>query len=341
MSRVVVLLIFSILLSACEGPALLQPTITPASTVSISTEAPVIPPSETAPPVVISTVSPTPTPLVPDFSYIVMMVFENKEFGIVIGNLAMPVFNRYAKDYTLLTQHYAITHPSLPNYLALMGGDTFGIASDCNNCFVNAPSLPDYIEASGRTWKTYQEDLPKPCFVGDKVRYVQKHDPFIYFDPIRTDLARCERSVVPLTDLDGDLAAGTLPNFSFIMPNLCNSAHDSTGSALCAPGVSQADAWLKATMDKLLPALDATGQPYLIILTWDEGNGDHSCCGLPEKAGGRIPTVLVSPQVKNGFEDPTPYTHYSILKTISQAWGLPYLGHADDETNTLIVAPWK
>ncbi len=140
----------------------------------------------------------TPKPLVPHFERIVIIIFENKEFGTVIGNPQMPNFNKLAKEYTLLTQFYAVTHPSLPNYLALMGGDTFGITSDCTKCFVNAPSLPDLIEATGRTWKTYQENMPNPCYVGDAYKYAQKHNPFIYFDPIRLDTARCERSVVPL-----------------------------------------------------------------------------------------------------------------------------------------------
>jgi hypothetical protein len=94
-------------------------------------------------------------------------------------------------------------------------------------------------------------------------------------------------------------------------------------------------------MDKLYPALEATGEPYLIILTWDEGQGDHSCCGLPALAGGRVATVFISPQVRENFQDKSPYSHYSILKTISEAWGLPYLGHATDAETPLITAPWK
>jgi hypothetical protein len=62
---------------------------------------------------------------------------------------------------------------------------------------------------------------------------------------------------------------------------------------------------------------------------------------LPEEAGGRVPTVLISPSVKNAFQDDTPYTHYSLLKTIAESWGLAYLGHAGDEDNSLITAPWK
>ncbi len=270
---------------------------------------------------------------IPNFDHIAIIMFENKEFGSVIGNSLMPNYNKLAQQYTLLTQYYAITHPSLPNYVALIGGDTFGITSDCTKCFINAPSLPDLIEASGRTWKTYQEDMPSPCYIGDANTYFQKHNPFIYFDPIRLDSARCQRSVVPLTALQTDIQAGALPNFLFIMPNICNSAHDCT--------LDVTDTWLANTLSTLIPALDKEGSNYLVILLWDEGQGKHSCCGLPTNAGGRVPVVLYSPLVKNEFEDNTPYTHYSLLKTISQAWGLQYLGHAKDLSNVLITLPWK
>jgi phospholipase C len=262
-----------------------------------------------------------------------LIIFENKEFGTVIGNPTMPHFNRLAQEHTLLTQFYAVTHPSLPNYIAMIGGDTFGIERNCEDCFINAASLPDLIEASGRTWKTYQEDLPEPCYLGSAANYAQKHNPFVYFDPIRLDQERCERSVVPFTDLATDILAGTLPNFVFITPNLCNDAHD------CSLDV--ADRWLETLLAPLLPALDTTGQPYLVVLTFDEGQGDHSCCGLPEEAGGRIAVVLISPAVKKGFQDDTPYTHYSLLKTMAESWGLAYLGRAADENNVLITAPWK
>jgi acid phosphatase len=85
-----------------------------------------------------------------------------------------------------------MAHPSLPNYLALTGGSTFGITSDCTTCFVSAPNIPkDRVEAAGRNWKAYMESMPKPCFVGDSYPYMQKHDPFIYFNDIRTNAAEC------------------------------------------------------------------------------------------------------------------------------------------------------
>jgi acid phosphatase len=320
-------IITTFLMAGCQ-PASVEATPEVLSTPTMSA-----PPTATPEPPPLPTF--TPLPLVPNFSHIVIIIFENKEFDSVVGNREMPYFNLLISSSTLLTEHYAPTHPSLPNYLTLIGGDTFNITDDCDYspCDLNAPSLPDLIEASGRTWKTYQDDMPEPCFKGDTLRYVRKHNPFIFFDAIRLNDIRCRQSIVPLTQLDGDLALDDLPNFIFITPDICYSAHD------CA--LYLADGWLQQQIDKLYSALNAKGEPFLFIITWDEGQSDRSCCGIPEPAGGHVATILISPQARPNFKDSTPYTHYSILKTISAAWGLPYLGHAADETTALITAPWK
>jgi phospholipase C len=271
---------------------------------------------------------------VPEFEHIVLVVFENKSFDMIIGNPDMPTFNRLADEYTLLTTYYGARNPSLPNYLALLGGDTFGIDRDCTDCFIHAESLPDLIEAGGRSWKTYQESMPEPCFMGDTRLYKQKHNPFVYFDAIRQDPARCQERVVSLTQLQKDINANALPNFVFITPDMCHDSHD------CPLKI--ADQWLAELLTTLTPALDASGKPYLVVLMFEETrDGASVCCGLPEPGGGHVPVILYSPQARNAFEDPTPYTHYSLLKTISSAWGLPYLGHAADDSTAIIAAPWK
>lgn len=286
---------------------------------------------------VASAASPAAAPVrqVPNFDHIVVITLENKGYEKIIDNPMMPAYNVYALGNTILTRYYAVTHPSLPNYIAMIGGDTFGIDDTCDDCFIDAPSLPDLIEASGRTWKTYQEDMEIPCQLGDHGEhgYVQHHNPFVYFDPIRLDRERCERSVVPLERLQGDIESGRLADFIFITPGMCNSSHDCN--------LIFTDGWLMGMLMKLVPALERESENYLIVLNWDEGDTDDSCCGLPAGGGGRIPVVLISPLVKDGFQDPTPYSHYSLLKTISSAWGLPYLGHAADAEQKLILAPWK
>ncbi len=327
------------LLVACSPPGLAQntPTLSPAVTLGVTvlptpapaTASPV--PSPTLLPTSTVILTPTPQPLVPAFRHIVILIFENREITRVIGNPQMPVYNRWANDYALLTRYYAITHPSLPNYLALIGGDTFGVRTNCIDCYIDAPSLPDLIEASGRTWKTYQEAMPAPCYLQYTHRYAPKHNPFIYFDPIRTDPERCQERVVPLSELEDDLAQGQLPDFVFITPDLCHSGHD------C--GLDVVDAWLETWLTRLW-AYPPLAEEGLIVLTWDEGQGEQGCCGF-EPGGGRVATVLISARVKRGFQDETPYTHYSLLKTIATAWNLPLLGHAADAQTALIQAPWQ
>lgn len=374
MRLVTFLLVFSLLISGCAaGARPSQSTMTPAAPASTSTLPPtatytVQAPTETAAPTVTipaetptapPTAAPTETPLpivtatantpaagvaaqvaqtgadgVPAFDHIILIVLENHDYAQVVGSEDMPNFNRLAQENVLLTQYYAVAHPSLPNYLALIGGSTFGITTDCFSCFLDQPSLPDLLEASGRTWKTYQESMTAPCSLGiEPGGYDQNHNPFVYFNPIRKDTARCARSVVSLDQLDADLSAGSLPNFALIMPNLCNSGHD------C--GLATVDQWLGKMVDDLR-ASPALGQNSLIVITFDEASSDsRGCCGLPQKAGGRIPAVLISPLAKSGFQDDTPLSHYSLLKTMLFAWNLPGLGETENPATQPITAPWK
>lgn len=277
---------------------------------------------------------PSTVEMVPRFSHVLVIFIENKEFPQVVGNRAMPNFNLWAERYALLTQYHGVTHPSLPNYLAFIGGDFFGIQDDCTDCPIAAASLPDLLEAGGRTWKAYLEGLPSAGFTGaSSGDYRKKHNPFVYFDPIRKDSARLVRSVVPLDALAADLENNRLPDFSFIMPDICNSSHD------CAVDVT--DAWLGKTVGTILasPAFDAAS---LLVLTFDEGTTNRGCCGSSAKAGGgRIATVLISPLVIPGHRDATPYSHYSLLKTILAAWGLGALGHTSDPDIAMILDPWR
>jgi phosphatidylinositol-3-phosphatase len=326
------------------SPTLIPPTNTPppSATAVPSTQTPLpsatlIPPTETPPPT-LTVIPATPAApaariQVPGFDHIVVILFENHGYNEVIGKSQLTNFNRLARENVLLTQYYAVAHPSLPNYLALIGGSTFGITSDCGDCFINHLSLPDLIEASGRSWKTYQEGMPSPCYVDFTSHYDLNHDPFLYFDLVRQDKTRCEQSVVPLTQLDPDLKAGQLPNFSFIMPDLCHSGHNCD--------LSSSDKWIGAMVDKL-QASPALGQNSLIVVVFDEAGEDNSsCCGLPDQAGGRVAAIVISPLAKHGIQDDTPLSHYSLLKTILLSWNLPALGFDKNMATQAITGIWK
>ena len=287
-----------------------------------------LPPTQTAEPVDL-----IPQSSIPVFEHIVIIILENEDYQSVIGRSSMPYFNKLAKENVLFTEYHGVSHPSLPNYIAMISGNTYNITSDCKDCFLNQPSLPDLIEKSGRTWKSYQEDMPSPCFMGDKGSYKQKHNPFVYFNSIRKDPARCQESVVNLDQLDNDLDSGNLPNFAFIMPNICNSGHDCD--------LQVADHWLKRMVEKLQKS-NSLGAKSMIFITFDEGkqSNTETCCGLTQ-SGGRIAAVMVSPLAQPKFQDNSELTHYSLLKTILMSWDLPDLGQTKDPDTKPILAPWK
>lgn len=245
-------------------------------------------------------------------AHIAVILMENEEYGDIVGSRQTPYINGLARRYALATSMYAITHPSLPNYLALTGGSTFGIDSDCTDCSVRATSIVDQLQSAGISWKGYMEDLPRPCFTGAGAgEYAKKHDPFIYYAPVASNPAWCNH-IVPLTELHADEQAAALPRYIWITPNLCHDMHD------CDPATG--DRFLSGLVPGLLKALGPRG---LLILTWDEGLSDDSCCRLA--SGGHIATILAGEEARPGARLSTPVDHYSVLQTIEDLLGLPRL----------------
>jgi acid phosphatase len=269
-------------------------------------------------------VTPTPPPPTGNSgagpSHIFLIVMENQEYDQLIGNPQAPYLNQLAHQYTVVDDYYAVTHPSLPNYLALLGGNTFGIRSNCTDCFIDQPNLVDELEAKGKRWKSYQEDLPKPCFLGSQADdYVLWHDPFLYFQDIRTHPSRCHQ-VVPLTQLSVDLQRGELPDFVWITPNLIHDMHKGS--------VTDGDRWLAAFIPPILSSA-AWQQNGLLVITWDEGESNSGCCDLA--AGGHVPLLALTPQHKGGSQIMDPATHYHLLRTIEDLWKLDHLAQSADQ----------
>jgi hypothetical protein len=245
-------------------------------------------------------------------AHVAVIVMENEEYGDVIGSRSAPYINGLARSYSLATGVYAISHPSLPNYLALTGGSTFGISSDCTDCAVHATSIVDQLELAHESWKAYMEDLPHPCFSGpDSGDYAKKHDPFAYYTRITGNPARCAR-IVPLSQLAADERAGALPSFVWITPNLCHDVHDCD--------LATGDRFLSRLVPALLSALGPRG---LLFLTWDEGSSANGCCHLA--AGGHVVTIVAGAQARRGATFKAPADHYSVLQTIEDLFGLPRL----------------
>lgn len=263
----------------------------------------------------------TPNPTgsqIPNFSHVFLIVMENREYGTVMGNPATPYINSLAHSYGVATNYYAITHPSLPNYLALAAGSTFGITSDCTDCFVKGANIGDQVEGSGRSWKAYMEDMPTNCYLGAfHGGYAIKHNPFVYFSELRNDSSRCAAHVVPFTNFSSDLAAGATPDFSWITPNLCNDMHD------CSAAIG--DRWLNRVVPQILGS-QAWRDGGVLFITFDEGSSGKGCCTVA--AGGQIVTLVISPQGKPGYVSKVAHTHYGLLRTIEDAWHLGELDNA-------------
>jgi hypothetical protein len=263
-----------------------------------------------------------PSVRIPDFTHVVVVVFENKEATSIAGNPDAPTFNTLARRYSTLANYTAVAHPSLPNYLALVSGSTHGISSDCTDCVVHARSLADTLAAAGKTWKTYAEDLPSPGFTsGFAGRYAKKHDPFLYFQDVAGSRARRDR-VVPFTQLGRDLARHRLPDFSLVIPNLCDDMHD------CS--VATGDAWLKTHVVPLLHSPELRGG--VVFVVFDEGTSDTG-------GGGRIEALALGPTVRRASKFGKATNHYGLLRTIEDAWHLPRLGLS--RRGTPIGGIWK
>jgi len=239
------------------------------------------------------------------FDHIFILQFENHSYDEVIKD---PNFSKYRALGTIFTNYYAITHPSQPNYLCQVAGDFFGVAND-SNVDLDKTNLVDLMESMGISWKGYQEDYPGDCFAGQiSGKYWRKHNPFISFNDVRLNKTRCDKVVVS-TVLDNDLASASLPQYSYFTPNIDNDAHNTN----IAFGGKWLDSFLSARLAKF-PA------NTMFVVTWDEDDFTE---------GNRIDTFVWGSMIQKGGSDNTHYTHYSLLKTVEDNWGLGNLGRND------------
>jgi hypothetical protein len=224
------------------------------------------------------------------------------------------------------------------------------------------PNITDQLTAAGLSWRGYMEDMGNtpgreaaacahPAINSqDKTQsataedsYATRHNPFMYFHSVIDDQASCEQHVVPLTALDYDLSAiGNTANYNFITPSLCSDGHDSPCANGDAGGLESINEFLITTIPKILDSA-AFKKDGLLIITFDESDGPQSdssaCCGagptpnallpgITGLGGGRVGAVIISPFVKPGTVSTAEYNHYSMLRTVQDLFGLPYLGYA-------------
>jgi len=279
---------------------------------------------------------------VPPYDHVFVVVEENHGYGDVIGNPAAPNLNWLARHYGLATDYYGISHPSEPNYVALLGGSTFGVAND-NPYYLNtvrAPSLISQLDRGKVAWKAYLQGLPHPGYEGichpafcngtpDKdPLYVSKHVGIANFTTSRNP-ADWNRQV-PIGDLTVDLRDNKLPAFGLVIPSECRDQHGDPPYCLDSAGLGAAqDQHLVASGDAYLGRLvhTITSAPFwahgnnAVVITYDEGDANSGCCRA-NPGGGKVATVVVTSHGPRGIRDGTPYNHYSLLATLQATFGL-------------------
>jgi hypothetical protein len=265
------------------------------------------------------------------FDQVVIVVLENEGTDQA---LADPYISSLTREKAAWFSHYhALTHPSFPNYLAIVAGSTFGLDTDHRPAPLTGETIADRLEEKNLTWKSYAENYPGGCYLGSAAGqgrptpsaaptelYVRKHVPFLAFASIQNNPARCAR-VVGANQFMRDARAGKLPNYSFYTPNMFNDGHDTSLEA--------SSTWLKGFI-RALESTDAMQQRTLVVITWDEGGNRDN----------RVLTMLLGPVVNPG-KYPTTLTHYSLLRTIEDNFGLATVGAGDKSASPFPEDVWR
>lgn len=237
----------------------------------------------------------------PSISHVVVIAMENHNRTGVIGTASY--MTSLAKTYGEATHYTNLTHPSLPNYMAVTGGSTAGITTDCSpsaSCGSSGPSIFSQV-----TWKSYEESMPKACDKTNASPYAVKHNPAAYY---RT-LTNCSTNDVALPSTPSLAAA-----FTFITPNLCHDMHD------CS--VATADTWLKGYLPKLMATTQYKAGTTAIFVWWDENSGSSAS----------LPFIVVSPYT-HGVSYTASINHYDTLYTIQSLLGKPCIANSCGQTN--------
>ena len=250
-----------------------------------------------------------------------------------LGSNGDPYMASLANNYAIGSQYLGVNHFSQANYLALLGGDTFGCGN--NGCPpVSNPNLVDRLEAAGLTWKGYMENqnVASGCDNTYHEPYTLEHNPFVGFTDILNNPTRCSNIVLAnptgctVTDcsLVNDLNSASAPNFMWLTPNNCNNMHGFTG--ICPTSIPMGDNYLKGLVPNILNSNTFTTQRAALFIVFDEGNG---WCPLNGSSEDCVYAVWAGPLAKTGFATSNLYNHYSWTKTIETNWNLAGLTSND------------
>jgi phosphatidylinositol-3-phosphatase len=252
-----------------------------------------------------------------ELTKVMWILMENKSYSSIAGNTDAGYENQIAHECGLASNYHAISHPSLPNYVALTSGSTQGITDDDDPSShpLDVPSIYHELYPSARA---YDESMPSNCDLSDADKYAVRHNPWTYYvnGKVGPQRSQCQVGDVPLgTTSSGalyhDVATGKLPRFSFVTPNPCDDMHD------C--GVSTGDAWLHGFVPFVLGGSDYRSGRLAVVITFDESGGG---------GGNQVYTAVISPYTVPGTVSSTGFSHYSLLRTTEEILHVPLIGAA-------------
>lgn len=239
-----------------------------------------------------------------------LLVFVEENHAMRQMRQGMPYTSALARRYGYATSYYAVAHPSLPNYLAIAGGTTYGVDDDGppSQHRIRGASVFGQALREGRTAALYVDGMPGNCATRDGGNdYAVKHNPWPYFVG---EARQCRAHDVPVARLGGDIARGRLPNAGMVVPNRCHDAHDCD--------LSVADRWLQGYLTKVFAGPDWRSGHLAVVVTADED--DHS-------AGNKVLTVVVHPS-QHGKVVRTRLDHYALTRLYDDILHAPYLHRA-------------
>jgi hypothetical protein len=249
----------------------------------------------------------------PALGHVWVIVLENQSYGDIVGAPEAPYLNDLIARSGLATAYQGVAHPSQPNYLAMFSGSTQGV-TDNDPHDLDAPTLADQLEAAGRSWRVFAENVPAGCSTATLASggadgtgdYVRKHEPAISFRSISGDPTRCA-DIQPFAAFDPAAA-----DLSFVIPNMCHDMHDCD--------VAAGDAWLESFVPRILDSA-AWHDRGVLIVTFDESDESST-------TDNHLATVVSSPLVQAGTTSSVPHNHFSLLRTIQAGFGLDCLAES-------------
>ena len=249
-----------------------------------------------------------------------MVIYEeNTDASSIYDSSSAPNMNKYATDCGSAQNYQALTHPSLPSYMASTSGLSYASdpwTSDCDpggTCLTGNNNIFHQVGASG--WKAYAESMSSNCQTGSSDPYAAKHNPALYY----TDVSpQCPTNDVPMGTtssgaLHNDVVGSTLSTFSTVTPNLNNDMHDGS--------TQQADSWLAGWIPQITAGPDYQAGHLTIVIVWDEGSGDGN---VPST----VAMIAMSPFIVPGTKSSTYFTHSSFLKAAEDVSRVPELAGA-------------